>query len=182
MDLTHAETALLGLLAERPMHAYQIELEVRERDMRYWADLGMSSIYKLLKKFEAEGWVEARLEVSEENRARKVYTLTHGGVEVLQMTLREYLSTPEHTKWRMDIAISNLAVLPQDEVIACLKAYHDGLRERIEGYGRLRDYLQSHQCPPYRLALAERPRSICEGELEWLNRFMEELDTKGGDR
>jgi DNA-binding PadR family transcriptional regulator len=180
MELTHAETALLGLLAERPMHAYQIELEVRERDMRYWADLAMSSIYKLLKTFEQAGWVEARTEISPENRARKIYTLTDVGRDVLQSSVRGYLSEPEHNKWRIDIAISNLEVLPRDEVLACLRAYRDGLRERIEGYGRLRKYLQEHDCPGYRLALADRPKAIYEGELRWLNGYIEELETKGG--
>jgi len=51
-DLTNAEAALLGLLSERPMHPYQIEKEVRSRDMRFWTELSMSSIYKLLRKLE----------------------------------------------------------------------------------------------------------------------------------
>ena len=56
-SLTLMETALLGLLSEGPMHPYRIEKEVRERKLRSWTDLSMSSVYKLLVKLERRGLV-----------------------------------------------------------------------------------------------------------------------------
>ena len=63
-SLSNAEAALLGLLAEKPMHPYQIEQEVRYRDMRFWTELSMSSIYKLLRKLEREGLVIKKVQKS----------------------------------------------------------------------------------------------------------------------
>ena len=53
--LSNGEAALLGLLSEKPMYPYQIEQEVKYRDMRFWNDLSMSSIYKLLDGLEKKG-------------------------------------------------------------------------------------------------------------------------------
>ena len=83
MKLTNAETALLGLLSEKPMYPYQIEQEVKSRNMRFWTDLSMSSIYKLLTKLEREKIVERIDDVSAENRIRKIYRLSKKGGECL---------------------------------------------------------------------------------------------------
>jgi DNA-binding PadR family transcriptional regulator len=72
-EISNAEAALLGLLSEGPMYPYQIEQEVKYRDMRFWNDLSMSSIYKLLDGLERKGLVARANEVSPENRLRKLY-------------------------------------------------------------------------------------------------------------
>ena len=43
-QLNNAQLALLGLLSERPMHAWEIERTAKHRDMRSWTDLSTSTI------------------------------------------------------------------------------------------------------------------------------------------
>ncbi len=57
--LTNTELAVLGLLAERPKHGYQIEQDIVERGMREWTEIGFSSIYYILNKLEAAGWLSS---------------------------------------------------------------------------------------------------------------------------
>ena len=47
-DLTPAELTLLGLLAEKPRHGYELEEVIIARGMRDWTEIGFSSIYYLL--------------------------------------------------------------------------------------------------------------------------------------
>ena len=54
---SNAELAILSLIAEEPRHGYQIEQLISERNMRTWTEIGFSSIYRLLKKFEKEGLI-----------------------------------------------------------------------------------------------------------------------------
>jgi DNA-binding PadR family transcriptional regulator len=173
--MSNAETALLGLLAERPMHPYQIEKEVENRDMRVWADLSMSSIYKLLRKLETGGFVSSSTKLSVENRARKTYELTAEGIQLLRNRVRAYLSEPELTKSRMDVAISNLAVIPSSEAVDCLQSYKLALMERRNGYQALESFLKHEGCPGYRLAFARRPIQIIEGEMRWVDEYVNEL-------
>ncbi len=174
-DLTNAETALLGLLAEGPKHPYQVEIDVRQRDMRFWTDLSMSSIYKLLRKLEKDNLVSAETEISEENRARKVYSVSKDGLNVLRWKVRKILSVPEHMKWQMDLAISNLAVIKRDKAIVCLEEYKLALEKKIQDYGKLDDYLKSVNCVTHKLALSRRPIRIFEGEIKWVKEYLEEL-------
>lgn len=179
--MSNAETALLGLLAERPRHPYQIEKEVRERDMRSWTDLSMSSIYKLLRKLERDGFVVSKAELSEQNRARKTYELTEDGLDLLRERVRVALSEPQAAKWPIDVGISNLAVLPVDEAVSCLRLYREALAERHNGYRALEDYLRTEGCPSYRFAFARRPIRMIEGEIRWVDEFIEELLAEGGE-
>ena len=178
--MSNAETAILGLLAAKPRHPYQIEIEVRERDMRAWTDLSMSSIYKLLRRLEPGGFVESTTELSEQNRARKTYRITNDGMDLLRERVGHFLSEPETAKWKIDIAISNLAVIPPSEAVACLRTYRAGLAERRSGYQALEAYLKAEGCPSYRFAFARRPIRMLEGEMRWVDEFIEELLEEGG--
>lgn len=178
--LSNAETALLGLLSEKDKHAYQVEKDIQERSMREWTDLSMSSVYKLLTKLEKEGAVGSRREISNENRTRKIYSLTEVGLQRLKETLLAIVSEPEIVKSRMDVAISNMAQLSLEEAIQGLTRYRGQLLERIEGYEGLEAYLKGENCPNYRLAFAYRPIHLLRGEVEWVDHYIKDLK-RGGE-
>lgn len=177
-SLSNAEAALLGLLSENSMYAYQIEKEVQDRSMREWTDLSMSAIYKLLRKHEKQGLVSSTVEISDENRTRKTYQLTEEGREEFENNIRNILSEPENTKWRMDIGISNLHVLPIEEAVECLKTYKDKLIERLNGYKALDEYLTQAECPLYKHGLARRPIFLLQGEIDWIANYLNEMTGK----
>ena len=74
--LTHAEQAILSLVAEAPRHGYEIEQVIEERGMREWTEIGFSSIYYLLRKLEGKGLICATVDDSGAGPTRKVYRLT----------------------------------------------------------------------------------------------------------
>lgn len=178
VEISKAEAALLGLLSECPMHAYQIEQEAEFRDMRSWTDLSMSSIYKLLKKLEEREMVIRKNEMSDEGRLRKMYSISKEGRAELKKKLKELLSEPEHTKWRVDVGTYNLDVLTKREALSCLKKYRKGLEEKIKCYKELDEFLKGLECPDYRSAVARRPVYLLEGEIKWLDSYMKELSKK----
>ncbi|WP_347107998.1 PadR family transcriptional regulator [Paenarthrobacter sp. S56] len=68
-------TAILALLAERPMHGYQIIREIEERSSGSWKP-SAGSVYPTLQLLADEGFVSA-----EESNGRKIYSLTEAGQE-----------------------------------------------------------------------------------------------------
>jgi DNA-binding PadR family transcriptional regulator len=172
--LSDADTALLGLLSEEPMHPWQIEKEVRERDMRSWTDLSQSTIYKQLRALETAGFVATREEVVD-GRLRRVHALTDPGREALRARLQELLATPQHTKWRVDLATYNVDLLTVGEAAASLAQYRTGLEDNIRGYGELEAFLVASGCPEHRLAIPRRAIRLLEGELRWLDEFATSL-------
>jgi len=58
-ELTTPDLVLLSLLAERPMHGYQANLELERRQVRDWAGISRPQIYYSLEKLEKLGLVRA---------------------------------------------------------------------------------------------------------------------------
>lgn len=68
-------SAVLALLAERPMHGYQIIREIEERSSGSWKP-SAGSVYPTLQLLADEGLIRA-----EESNGRKIYSLTEAGRE-----------------------------------------------------------------------------------------------------
>ncbi len=176
--LSNAKTALLGLLAEEPMHPYKIEQEVKYRDMRFWTELSMSAIYKLLRELEKHGFVERKNEVSEENRLRKHYSLSRKGKKALKEKLMALLSEPEHVRWQFDIGTYNCNMLTSKQVQNALRTYKKALQEKIKGYESLHKFLKESGCPVHRFAVATRPVFMLKGEIAWVDSYLRQLRRK----
>lgn len=157
------------------MYPYQIEQQVKYRDMRFWTELSMSSIYKLLRKLEKDGFVIRTNKISSQNRLRKLYTINSQGKGALKEKLALLLSQPEHVRWQIDIGTYNCSLLPGNKIQAALKKYRTALEEKINGYEKLRRYLRDAGCPPHRFGVATRPVFLLKGELQWVDSYLSQL-------
>jgi DNA-binding PadR family transcriptional regulator len=57
--LTTPDLVLLSLLAERPMHGYQANLELERREVRDWAGISRPQVYYSLEKLAGLGLIRA---------------------------------------------------------------------------------------------------------------------------
>src|SRR5258708_11384233 len=55
--LTSPDLVLLSLLAERPMHGYEANLELERRCIRDWAAISRPQVYYSLEKLAAAGFI-----------------------------------------------------------------------------------------------------------------------------
>jgi DNA-binding PadR family transcriptional regulator len=59
LTLTAPDLVLLSLLAERPMHGYEANLELERRCIRDWAAISRPQVYYSLEKLAAAGFIRA---------------------------------------------------------------------------------------------------------------------------
>src|SRR5213594_3932864 len=59
LQLTTPDLVLLSLLAERPMHGYQANLELERREIRDWAGISRPQVYYSLEKLARTGLIRA---------------------------------------------------------------------------------------------------------------------------
>jgi len=57
LGLTTPDLVLLSLLAERPMHGYQANLELERREIRDWAGISRPQVYYSLEKLAGAGLI-----------------------------------------------------------------------------------------------------------------------------
>jgi PadR family transcriptional regulator PadR len=85
-----ASLLVLGLLEEEPRHGYEIGKLIETRSdgaIRFQ----MASLYPLLYRLEARGWIEGRWALKAPGRRRRQYRLTAEGRRML---------TDERTAWQ----------------------------------------------------------------------------------
>lgn len=84
-----AELAILSVLAERPLHGYEIarRIELRTRGTLHFT---LASLYPLLYRMEARGWLRASWGETPAGRARRYYRLTAAGRKKLAPLRKEW--------------------------------------------------------------------------------------------
>jgi DNA-binding PadR family transcriptional regulator len=175
---TDAELAILSLLAERPMHGYQIELTIDERGMREWVEMGFSSIYYLLNKLKTSGLLESRLEKSAgKGPARQVFSLTAAGRHAWQNAALDAIASPRRTFSNFQIGLSNIRGLDPDAVKDALQNYRDSLSENRD---RIQAKLDSNgPGVPFEAAiLFDLSLTQITCELEWVEKFIKRLGSQ----
>jgi len=96
-ELTTPDLVLLSLLAERPMHGYQANLELERREIRDWAGISRPQVYYSLEKLARAGMI--RHDAGGEPSAgpeRSTFETTAKG----RAALAEALERPEWTTQR----------------------------------------------------------------------------------
>jgi len=170
------EAALLGLLSEKSMYPYEMEKNVVDLDMRYWTEISLSSIYKVLEKLEKKLLVDVNLTVTESNKVKKVYSLTEKGKTEIKAKIVEILSEVEHSIHQIDLGLANLHLLTSDEVNEVLEKYIDSLKKAITCYQELEQYLLDHECEVGNLHLSRRRQFLLKAEKEWATCFLDEYN------
>ena len=75
---------VLRLLAAGPRHGYAISKRLCELSDE-WLQVDEGSLYPCLYRMEERGWIRSELQVSENNRRARYYTLTPSGEEELRL-------------------------------------------------------------------------------------------------
>ena len=171
--LTHAEQAVLSLVAERPRHGYEIEQVIRERGMRDWADLGFSSIYYLLVRLERRGLVCSERRASRQGPARRVYHSTAAGRSELRRAVRRAFTHPELGDSPVQLALANLPVLSPPEAARALRLYRDHLIGR-QAFLRRRGKELS-QMPHHVRAMFTRSSAMLQAEIRWADAYLRNM-------
>ncbi|MFH1174172.1 MAG: PadR family transcriptional regulator [archaeon] len=173
--ISNKEAALLGLISEKPKHAYEIENDIKERDMRYRTEISMSSIYKLLNKLESIKLLESKVKLSKNNVAQKVYSITNQGKKVFKNKLKELVSAWQPSKHPIDIGLANLNLLNKKEAMEQLTKYSESLDKMIKCYDELEKFLIDGKCHLGNIQLATRRIFLIKAEKKWLSKFIEDF-------
>ena len=112
LTLTTPDLVLLSLLAERPMHGYQANLELERREIRDWAAISRPQVYYSLEKLARAGLVRSR-ETNEpaSGPQRSTYQTTEKGRVALadRLERQEWTTQRERPLFQTWLALSWLA-------------------------------------------------------------------------
>lgn len=112
---------LLALLAERPMYPYEMAQTLKYRDKDSSFPINWGSLYTVVANLAKYGLIEEAGTVREGRQPeRTTYQITAPGLAELRDWLTELLSVPEDERNGFVVALSEVGILPPDEVIELL--------------------------------------------------------------
>ncbi len=177
--------AVMALLFERPMHAYEMVSTMRERHKHEAIRLRYSSLYSVVGALEREALV-AELETRRDGRRpeRTVYGITEAGRAEFLDWLRELLREPVKEYTQFAAGLSFVAALPPLEAAALLEQRVRRLEEEIEGMRSGMEDAMAGGLPRLFLVEEEHELVLREAELGWVRDLVAEIraGTLGGMR
>ena len=167
---TRVETVVLGLLAERPMHGYDLLERFRQRGMGFWTELSRASVYQVLKRLEREGLVTGRSLEGRGGPDRRVFRITRAGRERLSDGVAEMSAVLEPFETDAGIALGFAHLVPAASAKAAIEARErslrdllDAVRTELDRSAGLRDRGRTVS-----IAMLELQAALAETELAWL--------------
>jgi DNA-binding PadR family transcriptional regulator len=165
--------AILVLLAERPMHPYEMATLLRERGKEGHIRINWGSLYTVVANLEKHGLIEAT-HVDRQGRRpeRTVYRIRPEGREEARDWLRELIRNPEKEYPRFGAALSEMGALPPAEVEALLERRLVALDAKIaEQRAGLAQW--SKALPRLFMVESEYDLAMREAESAWVRSFHE---------
>ncbi|MFX0141118.1 MAG: PadR family transcriptional regulator [Candidatus Hodarchaeota archaeon] len=176
--LNHRAFVLLGLVAEIPSHAYNINQRIEDRGMREWTNIGKSSIYNIITKLEDDGLVESYNE-EVDNRIRKIYTITDYGSDILKnqvyKVLSEFIGKKDEDFY---VAFSMLPILTKEQQIEAITKSLKKIKKNKKGLEKM--LKENAQMPLNVRGLFFHPIKILETDIEFLEWVLEEIKEAKG--
>ncbi len=176
--MSNAEIAILGLVAEEPRYGYELNQIIKERGIRYWTEIGFSSIYYVLTRLEKKMLVESRVESQDSVPSRRIYSITAKGKEELKKSIMGILSRPKRRFSDVDLGMSNLMHLTKEEALVCFKSYLNQLTSEESELKEFWQTLGGEKLPFYMTALFTRPLMHRQVEIEWVREFIEKIESR----
>ena len=171
--------AVLGVLAQRPMHRYEIATTIREQGKDDDQPVKWGSLYTVVSALERHGFVEAVGTDRQGGRPeRTTYRITAAGRREMADWTRELLADPEPEHPRFAAGLAMLGALPPDEAIALLGARVDRLDAVIaDRSANLTEYRE--RVARLFLVEVEYGLALLRAEANWLRGLLADLGSGG---
>lgn len=173
--------AVLNLLAERPMHPYEMKIMMAERGHSRVIRLKGASVYDTVERLERLGFIRS-LETSREGRRpeRTVYDITEAGRDELRAWMRDLLSkpVPEYPQFAAALAFM-VGLQDRDEVVSLLTTRTIALEAEIAASDVLLRSAEVAEVPRIFVVEEEYGQTMRRAELEWIRHLIQDLKHGG---
>ena len=177
-SLSPLAVSALALLAERPMHPYEMyQLMLQRRDDRR-VKVRPGSLYHTIDRLTRDGLAEAVGTDRAGNRPeRTTYRVTDAGRAALASRLTSMLAAPAEEYPEFPLALSQAHNLPAEDVVRLLGQRRDALRARARELDESARKLAERELPEKYWVDLDHERAMLRAHLDWLERLLERIVT-----
>jgi DNA-binding PadR family transcriptional regulator len=169
--------AVLSYLVQRPMHPYELSRTLRDNGDERSIRFNHGSLYMVVQQLARAGFIAARETTREGQRPeRTVYALTDAGRAELHDWMRELVEEPQHEYPAFVAALSLIAALPPDEVVALLRGRLARLGAQRAEIRVLVDGALGQGLHPLFLVEEDYRTALLDAEIAFVERFIARIE------
>jgi DNA-binding PadR family transcriptional regulator len=167
------EIVVLGLLAEKPMHGYDLLERFRARSMGSWMELSRASVYQVLKRLERDGLITGKAQEGREGPDRRVFRISRSGRDRLARGAVELAGAPLPFELPAGVALGLAHVLPSSVARLAADARERSLRDQLDAVRTELERTTDRQDRgrPVSTAMLRQQEAFAEAELAWLQTY-----------
>ncbi len=179
MSLTPLAVSVLALLAERPMHPYEMYQLLVERHGDRMVKVRPGSLYHTVERLAGHELVTATGTARAGNRPeRTTYSITANGRTALRERVTEMLGTRTEEYPEFPVAVSEAHNLSRAKVVKLLGQRSEQLEHEIAEIEDLVAEARDREVPEAYWIAADYLRAMRVAERDWIARMAERLTSK----
>ena len=163
--LSKSATLLLGLISQRPLNAYEIVKTLDYMNIKYWFNIGTSTVYATIKTLEKKQYITGKIQKDGNMPDKTIYSITQKGTNVFLDTLRASCLNFDYDTNFFSITAFFLDCLPQEEQRTLLEKRMKVLQEYLSGIQKQDTEEWEKQVNPYHVANLQRMIDIVLAEI-----------------
>jgi DNA-binding PadR family transcriptional regulator len=172
--------AVLGCLAERPMHPYEISTTLRTRGKEKSIKLNYGSLYAVVDSLQKHGLIEPKETLRDGRRPeRTVYGITPAGYTEFEDWLSELLSVPTREFTSLEAALSLMGGMRPSEVARLLEERVGRLTIELRSERATIDLTREQGVPEIFLVETLLRIAMLEAEIRFVDQLVR--DIRSGD-
>lgn len=113
--LSKSATMLLGLITHQPLNAYEIVKALDYMNIKYWFNIGTSTVYATIKTLEKKQYITGEVQKDGNMPDKTVYSITEQGKNAFLETLRSSFLKFDYDTNIFSITAFFLDCLPEEE-------------------------------------------------------------------
>lgn len=174
--LSKPATMLLGLIHRQPLNAYEIVKTLDYMNIKYWFNIGTSTVYATIKTLEKKQYISGKVQKDGNMPDKTIYSITEQGRTVFLDTLRTSFLKFDYDTNIFSITAFFLDCLPLEEKKILLEKRMSVLREYLSGIKKQDTEPWEKQVNPYHVANLQRMTDIVLAEISGTERLLK-VDT-----
>jgi DNA-binding PadR family transcriptional regulator len=168
--------AVLSLLAEKPMHPYEMSSTLRERAKEQSIKLNYGSLYSVVDSLVRHKLIDVQETVREGRRPeRTVYAITDAGRIEFTDWLSELLAVPVKEYPQFEAALSLMPTLSPDVVARLLEVRRIRLEAEVAGTDGILAKMAEHGMPYLWSIEVDYAQTMRRAELEFVTGALEKI-------
>ena len=168
------DLVILGIVAEKPQSAYDIQKDIEYHHLSRWTKISIPLIYRKVLQLSEKGYLRSDIVKGDRFADKAVYSITDEGKDYFNSLMQYYATQTVPLLFDFNVVIANLNKLNKDAALDLISKLKESITVSV---GTNEEYLTEYSnIPLVGKTIIEQQGLLYKTLLEWLDTFREQFE------